>query len=62
MDMKNRNENADRAERLLIYFSTAQRRALQAAAKRCDTSQAALIRRGLDLVIAETRKAKRGAK
>jgi hypothetical protein len=60
--MKNRNVNADRAERLLIYFSTAQRRALQAAAKRRGTSQAALIRRGLDLVIAESAKAKRGTK
>jgi hypothetical protein len=58
MKAKKPNRSIERQERLLIYFSTAQRKALAAAAKRHDTSTAALIREGLDLVI----KAKRSGK
>jgi hypothetical protein len=46
----------ERQERRLVYFSTAQLRALKTAAKKLDTSMAELVRRGFDLVIAESAK------
>jgi hypothetical protein len=61
MKTKTTNRRPERAERLLVYFSTPQRKALAAAAKRLDTTQAALFRRAIDLVIAEASK-KRGAR
>jgi predicted DNA-binding protein len=51
------NMKVARAERRLVYMSTAQLRALKALARRTGTSQAALMRRAIDLVITEASKA-----
>jgi hypothetical protein len=50
------NMKVARAERSLVYYSTAQRKALRTLSKRTGVSQAAMIRRGIDLVIAEASK------
>ena len=58
--LKHPNRSVERQVRRLVYFSAAQAKVLAAAAKRHDTTQAALFRRAIDLVIAES--TKRGAK
>jgi Ribbon-helix-helix domain len=50
------NRSPDRAERRLVYLSSNQLAALRRLSKRTDTSQAALFRRGIDLVLAEASK------
>jgi predicted DNA-binding protein len=58
------NMKIARAERRLVYMSTAQLRALKALARRTGSTQAALMRGAIDLVIAEASKAdkRRGAR
>lgn len=56
------NMKVARAERRLVYMSSAQLRALKASAKRLRMSQAAMLRRGIDLVIAEASGKRRGAR
>jgi hypothetical protein len=47
--------STSRETRLLVYMSNAQRKGLRATAKRTGTSQQALIRKGIDLVLAKVR-------
>jgi hypothetical protein len=51
MKSKKMKTSAARETRLLVYMSNAQRRGLRAAAKRTKTSQQALIRKGIDMVL-----------
>jgi len=44
--------NPDRAERRLVYLSSKQLAGLRRVAKRAGTSQQALVRAGIDLVLA----------
>jgi hypothetical protein len=43
--------SAARESRLLIYMSNAQRKSLRTLARRTESSQQALIRRGIDLIL-----------
>lgn len=54
------SRSPERAERRLVYLSTEQLAGLRRTAKRTGTSQAALFRQAIDLVLAEA--AKRGRK
>jgi hypothetical protein len=47
------NRSPERAERRLVYLSTEQLASLKRLSKRTGTSQAAMLRRGIDLVLAE---------
>jgi len=51
-----------RARRRLIHMSVEQHDALRKLSKSTGLSQAAMFRRGIDLVIAEATKGKRGSK
>jgi hypothetical protein len=52
------HRGAERAERRLVYMSAEQLAALKRLSKRSGTSEAEMLRRGIDLVIAERRKVK----
>jgi hypothetical protein len=55
--MKNKTSRSEeRAERRLVYLSSDQLAAFKRLSKRTGTSQAAMFRRGIDLVIGEMSK------
>ena len=51
MKTKSKVTSGGRETRLLVYMSNAQRKGLKALAKRTKTSQQALIRAAIDLVL-----------